>query len=150
MKRPSFQFYPNDWRADSSLSMCSLLARGLWVELLCLMHELGQKEEARYGYLELGGEALKLSQIAKLVGEEEKLVEGLLEELGNASVFSRDKGVIFSRRFVRDGALREERKQAGSKGGSKTQAKFKQISSKGARTRERTEDEDEDEEEERK
>lgn len=35
--RPSFQFYPNDWRSDTNLRLCSLAAQGLWMDMLCLM-----------------------------------------------------------------------------------------------------------------
>ena len=34
-----FKFYPSDWRADPALRMCSIAARGLWMEMLCVMHE---------------------------------------------------------------------------------------------------------------
>ena len=37
-KRPSFQFYPDDWRADNELHICSLAARGLWIEMMMIMH----------------------------------------------------------------------------------------------------------------
>jgi hypothetical protein len=40
MKRPSFQFYPGDWLKDPELSMCSPATRGIWIDLLCGMHEL--------------------------------------------------------------------------------------------------------------
>jgi len=39
MKQPWLKFFPSDWRADPALRMCSLAARGLWIEMLCLMHE---------------------------------------------------------------------------------------------------------------
>ena len=152
MKRPSFQFYPADWRTDASLQVCSLEARGLWVEILCLLHDLGQKEGARYGHLEMNGVALDWEKLSRLVGIDEELLTELMQELEGAGVFSRDEGgVIYSRRFARDEVLKQVRAKAGSKGGSKTQAKpkqrRKQSSSKGARVRARVEDEDEEEEE---
>jgi hypothetical protein len=33
------KFYPSDWRSDPMLRLCSLAARGLWMEMMCLMHE---------------------------------------------------------------------------------------------------------------
>lgn len=175
MKRPAFQFYPADWRTDSSLKVCCLAARGLWVEMLCLMHELGQGDGSRYGYLELRGKALQPDQLGRLVGIDLATLEPLLEELEGAGVFSRDEaGVIYSRRLERDGALKQIRSNAGSKGGSKsqanTQAKAKQTTKQntkqngsktpskrasktqanGVRARARAEDEVEEEEEERK
>jgi len=151
MKRPSFQFYPADWRVDSSLRICTLQARGLWVELLCLMHEIGQRDGARYGFLEMNGKALTDAQISRLVGIEESLVSELLNELSDAGVCSVEEGVIYSRRFSRDETLKQKRTEAGSKGGSKTQAntqanskqklkqKGDQNTSKGARARGRAE-----------
>jgi ethanolamine utilization protein EutQ (cupin superfamily) len=150
MKRPSFQFYPSDWRADTGLQICSLQARGLWVEILCLMHEIGQREGGRYGYLEMNGKRLTGAQIARLVGIDEKQVLHLMDELQEAGVFSRgEDAVIYSRRLLRDGELKQTRSKAGSKGGSKTQSlikqKQKQKPSKGAREGAPAEDEDEEE-----
>lgn len=42
MKLPAFQFYTGDWLKDPQLSMCSPSTRGIWVDLLCAMHELGR------------------------------------------------------------------------------------------------------------
>ena len=139
MKRPAFQFYPADWRTDSSLKVCCLAARGLWVEMLCLMHELGQGEGSRYGYLELRGQPLKPDQLGRLIGIDLATMEPLLEELEDAGVYSRDEGgVIYSRRLERDGHLKQIRSNAGTKGGqnskqngskteANTQAKRKQT-----------------------
>lgn len=38
-KRPSFQFYPADWRKDPQLQMCSMSTQGIWINLLCIMWE---------------------------------------------------------------------------------------------------------------
>ena len=60
---PWMKFYPSDWRADPSLRMCSIGARGLWMEMLCVMHEA-----TPYGYLIVNGRALTACQIAGLSG----------------------------------------------------------------------------------
>ena len=39
--RPWMKWYPADWRSDPGLRMCSFAARGLWADLLALMHEQG-------------------------------------------------------------------------------------------------------------
>lgn len=39
MRRPSFQFYPADWRANANLRRCSRPARGVWMDVLCILHE---------------------------------------------------------------------------------------------------------------
>lgn len=39
MKRPAFQFYPADWRQNANLRRCSPAARGVWMNVMCLMHD---------------------------------------------------------------------------------------------------------------
>lgn len=39
MKRPAFQFYPGDWQRNANLRRCSPAARGVWVDVMCLMHD---------------------------------------------------------------------------------------------------------------
>lgn len=114
MKRPAFQFYPADWRKDPALSACSLAARGLWIELMCIAHEADQ-----YGVLTVNGKPMSNAQIARMVGETPKALERLLTELEEAGVFSRnEEGAIFSRRMVKDEAIRSVRAEAGKKGGN--------------------------------
>lgn len=36
--RPSFQFYPADWLANTNLRRCSEAARGVWIDVLCVLH----------------------------------------------------------------------------------------------------------------
>lgn len=112
VKRPSFQFYPADWRKDPALAACSLAARGLWMELLCIAHE-----SERYGYLSINGKAMTPAQLARIVGETPALVTKLLREIEDAGVLSRtEDGIIFSRRMVRDEELRNIRAANGVKG----------------------------------
>lgn len=58
MKRPSFQFYPGDWRSNANLRRCTHAERGIWMDLLCLMHDGEQ-----YGVLRW-----PLKEIAQAVG----------------------------------------------------------------------------------
>ena len=114
MKRPAFQFYPADWRKDPALSACSLAARGLWIELMCIAHEGGT-----YGVLSINGKPMAPAQIARMVGESPSSVVKLLAELEDAGVFSRDEqGCIFSRRMVKDEHVRNVRADAGRLGGN--------------------------------
>ena len=46
MKRPSFQFYPGDWSANPNLKRCTFAEKGIWLEVMCLMHD-----QAEYGVL---------------------------------------------------------------------------------------------------
>jgi hypothetical protein len=45
MKYPYFQFYTGDWKKSTEVSMSSLAARGLWIELLIAMHENNRSGE---------------------------------------------------------------------------------------------------------
>lgn len=114
MKRPSFQFYPADWRKDPALSACSLAARGLWIELMCVAHE-----GDNYGHLSINGKPMTPAQVARMVGESPAVAAKLLKELEDAGVFSRDEqGCIFSRRMVKDEHVRNVRADAGRLGGN--------------------------------
>ncbi|MDN5924174.1 MAG: hypothetical protein L0H70_04155 [Xanthomonadales bacterium] len=98
MKRPAFQFYPADWRKDSALQSCSIAARGLWIELICVMHE-----GSDYGKLTVNQKPLSVQKIARIVGESTAMVRRLLNELEGAGVFSKaSDGTIFSRRMLKD------------------------------------------------
>lgn len=124
-KLPSFQFYPGDWMKDPALRACSLGARGMWLDLLCLMFECDRR-----GYLQINGKPMSLEQIARSTGCSTDEASRFLQELEDSGVFSRSEhGLIYSRRLVRDDQIRAARRDAGSVGGSKTQAK-RQATSK--------------------
>lgn len=103
------------WRTEETLRMCSLAARGLWADLLAIMHGA-----TPYGHLAVNGRAPTAKQIASLVGmTTEREVASLLTEMEEAGVFSRSpSGLIYCRRMVRDGAAREKGKATGSLGGN--------------------------------
>ncbi len=97
-KFPWMKFYPADWRADPGLHMCSLAARGLWIEVLSIMHEADPR-----GSLLINGNPIGDQQLATLCGAPLREIVGLLTELEVAGVFSRaEDGTIFSRRMMRD------------------------------------------------
>ena len=86
--------------------------------MLCLMHELGQQDGSRYGYLELRGNPLTADQLGRLIGVSLDDLESLFKELETAGVFSLDEGgVIYSRRLARDGELKANSKQSGKQRG---------------------------------
>lgn len=113
MIRPWFKWWPRDWRADPRLRLCSLAARGLWIEMLGYMHEAEP-----YGHLLIDGRPPTVDSISALVGRPIKEVKKALDELENQGVFSRDsdqRDVIFSRRMVRDNVRAEEGREHISK-----------------------------------
>ncbi len=112
MTRPWLKFYPADWRADPRLRLCSLGARGLWIELVGLMHE-----SEPYGHLAIDGAPPAAAMIAALVGRPAHEVAKALAELEARRVFDRAaNGAIVSRRMVRDRA-KDERDRANGKAG---------------------------------
>lgn len=112
MRRPSFQFYPADWRKDMALQSCSVAARGLWMDLLCIAHECEP-----YGHLVVNGKPMNAAQIGRHTGLTQRECERLLSELHESGVSSTTvDGIIFSRRMVRDEDLRNRRAEGGQAG----------------------------------
>lgn len=98
MKLPSFQFYPGDWRKDPNLSRCSKAAKGVWMDMLCLMFEC----ETR-GVLSTGGRPWSDEDIAVAVGGDILEVKSCIQELIDKGVASRNSsGCVYSRRLIRD------------------------------------------------
>jgi hypothetical protein len=115
------KFYPQDWRADEKLRMCSLAARGLWMEMLAIMHR-----SDRYGQLLVGGNVPTPAQLAVQAGSSETEVEALLAELRNAGVFSvSGAGAIYSRRMIRDEKRAQNARKNGKSGGNPSLSKTK-------------------------
>lgn len=111
---PWIKFYPNDWRSDTRLRMCSPAARGVWIDMLCIMHEA-----TPYGHLAIDGEAPTKRELAVLLSVSIDELTPLIEELERYKVFSRrNNGVIYSRKMVNAAQLSEKRRIAGSKGGN--------------------------------
>lgn len=110
------KFYPADWRADAELRLCSIGSRGLWAEMMCLMHAA-----ENYGSLLVNGRRIDKRQLAGLAGISEKECSILLLELETNGVFSRDEdGTIYSRRMRRDHAKAIKDKENGRGGGNPT------------------------------
>lgn len=108
------KFYPSDWRADPALRSCTIAARGLWVEMLCIMHEA-----TPYGSLLINGARIDKKRLATLAGIRENECTVLLLELEGFGVFSRDDdGTIYSRRMRRDAAKAAKDQSNGRLGGN--------------------------------
>jgi len=97
MKLPWLKFYPSDWLSDEALRGCSPAARGLWVDMICLM-----AKSKKHGYLLAGDKPMGAEHIARIFGESLEKTSGLLVELAQAGVYSIEKETIFSRRMVKD------------------------------------------------
>lgn len=53
MKRPAFQFYPSDWRNNANLRRCSPAARGVWVDIMCVLHDSDEYGIVRWPLIDL-------------------------------------------------------------------------------------------------
>lgn len=119
MKRPGFMFYPKEWIWDMELRQCSPAARGLWVDLMCIMHE-GEP----YGHLTVPTEL-----VLRITGLTKPVFTALLAELeterpnGKRVAYRKPDGVIFSRRMVRDEHDRATRAMNGKGGGRPAKTK---------------------------
>ncbi len=121
MKRPSFQFYPGDWLNDASLRMVSVGARGLWIEMICIMHQ-----GSEYGFLKVNDKVIHITNLSRMCGATLEETEGWLNELNDAGVYSVDgNGCIYSRRMIRDEIVRQSRAAGGIKGGNPSLLKKK-------------------------
>lgn len=129
MRLPSLQFYPGDWMKDPGLRACSLSARGLWIDLLCLMFE-----SPRRGYLQLAsGKAMTAEHVARSTGCSTDDASRLLQELTDSGVASySDTEGYYSRRLVRDERKRQLCAEAGKKGGNPTLIRHPKGESKGS------------------
>lgn len=136
-KLPAFQFYPADWRKDPGVQALSYEERGIWFEILCLMHESEDR-----GRLLLAGRPMPDEALARTLGLDKQILTNALTKFLDYGVASRDENdALINRRMVRDENLRKIRSNCGKLGGnpsllnqnptsppSKTQPKAKQQS----------------------
>lgn len=110
---PWSKFYWRDWRSDQQLRNCGLAARGLWLEILAIMHAANP-----VGHLLVNGHPPTDHQLALQVGASVADVRRLKAELLAAGVPDVIDGVWISRRMVRDTKRRAVNRENGSAGGN--------------------------------
>lgn len=115
MKLPAIQFYPADWRKDPGVQSLDYFDRGVWFEILCLMHESPDR-----GKLTLNGEPMPDEALARILGLDNQTLTKTLTTLLKYGVASRDDetGALMNRRMVKDENIRKIRAEAGKKGGN--------------------------------
>ena len=110
--QPFMKFFPSSWRAEATTRVCSYAARGLWMEMLMLMHPDGR--------LVHRDKPMTTKRIARLTAGPEEEVKKLIEEMEEEGVFSREPdGTIFCRRSVRDRKTFLNCSEGGTKGAKK-------------------------------
>jgi len=108
---PSFQFYPADWLADKNLRRCGAVARGCWIDLLCIMHQT----EERGVLIENGVPWTREEAVESIGGGDAKFGFDILTKKGVLK--QRDDGAYYSSRMVRDEEIRQNHAKAGKNGG---------------------------------
>ena len=71
MKRPSFQFYPGDWQANSNLRRCTHDEKGVWMDVMCILHDQAEYGIVRWTLRELAqAVGCTVSKLNSLVGKQ--------------------------------------------------------------------------------
>lgn len=71
MKAPAFQFYVKDWRTDANLRRCTPAARGVWMDVLCLLHDSDEYGVLRWPLRDIAQSAgASMAHIKELVAKE--------------------------------------------------------------------------------
>lgn len=113
-KRPALTFYPKEWIWDIELRQCSPAARGLWIDLMCIMHD-----GVPYGHLTAPDDL-----VLRMIGMGREEYAALLSELeevrlsGKSVAYRSAEGLLFSKRMVLDEEDRIRRKENGRTGGN--------------------------------
>lgn len=101
MKYPYLQLFTGDWLKDPALTICTPAARGVWIDLLCAMHELDRSGELR-------GTREQLARVARCSTVD--LTQALTElQTTRAAELHDRNGVVTvtNRRMKREAAQRE-------------------------------------------
>ena len=110
-------FSTGDWKSDSGLSCCSATTRGVWIELICSMHESHSGS--------ITGTVDQLSRLARCHLKEMASAIDELEHTKTADIarLTNDRVTVACRRLIRKEELSKKRMVSGSKGGSTTASK---------------------------
>jgi len=122
-QQPAVLFFVDDWMSDTELRCCSLKARGLWIEMLCIMHK-----SKRYGHLINETGKIEAKTLARLVAAPYPDVASGLAELKRHGVYSTTPaGVIYCRRMARQEEISRKRAEAGRRGGRAKHSPSKRL-----------------------
>ncbi len=131
MKRPSFQFYPGDWSSNPNLKRCSFAEKGIWLEVMCLMHDQPEYGLIRWTIREIS-EAVKCKPAELQALVRKGVMKGDDAQLAAAFVYVPRSGrkdgepvtlvaiqagpIWYSSRMVKDEYVRTIRAEAGGNG----------------------------------
>ena len=84
-KLPAIQFYPGDWKRDAGVQSLSYHDRGVWFEILMLMHESPIR-----GKLMLGTKAMSNAVLAGILNLSVESITETVETLIDRGVTERE------------------------------------------------------------
>lgn len=103
-KLPAIQLYIGDWLKDPKLSMCSPSTRGIWMDLLCAMHELDRSGQVT-------GTTEQLARACRCTASEMSAAIAELGETKTANISEREgKITVINRRMLAEFQERESAK----------------------------------------
>ena len=120
-KLPAIQFYPGDWKKDLGVQALDMECRGIWFEMLLLMHDSEER-----GKLILNGQPMTSKQIANALGIGEGQFNEASSKILANGVADFKQNTWSCRKMIRAENLRQIRTNAGFLGGRNTQANLKQ------------------------
>lgn len=122
MKRPSFQFYPGDWLSNGNLRRCTDAEQGVWVRVLCVLHDQDEYGVVRWTLKELAQAANTTPSVLKSLVKKGVLKGAEAREQAEAFVYvprsgrkdgmpvtliaAQDGPLWYSSRLVRDEYVR--------------------------------------------
>lgn len=122
--QPYLPLYVQDFLTDEKLIECSASATGVYIRIMCIMHKsepygvvlLKQKDKQTDNQIQ--NFALKL--LRSLPYDLNTIISGL-NELISEGVLQLENDELHQKRMIKDFAISKVRKEAGKKGGEKTQ-----------------------------
>jgi len=93
-KLPWFKFNPSWWVSDTELSKCTPATRGVWIDLLCAMHQSGRSGE-------LCGTTDQIARLARCSTAELTQALTELQATGTADVTFRNNNVTVINRLMK-------------------------------------------------
>lgn len=94
LKLPWFKFSPTLWTSDTELSKCTPATRGVWIDLLCAMHQSGRSGE-------LCGTTDQIARLARCSTAELTQALTELQTTGTADVTFRNNNVTVINRLMK-------------------------------------------------
>lgn len=132
-KNPAYQWYPGDWRRDPGVQALDYEHRGVWRELIDMMHWSPERGRLLFA----SGNIPNDEEVAQMLGIAEAKWKQIRSKLLSTGVAKLDAdGAIVCRRMWRDEQTLRARREAGRKGG--TISRPKQNESNGEATAKQT------------